>query len=136
MGNTLYCIYTITDPIENTIVYVGQAKDFNSRVSSYKYNCGNHKIAVWIDKIRAIGYEPIIEVLDEIPDCYKGFDKQFLYDFLYDLERYWIKQLKAWGFLLLNVHNYTISDYHKDLVKRTLVKKEAKRLNIKPPIKH
>lgn len=94
-------IYTISDPITKCIVYVGMSRDFKSRKSAHLYSFGsNNPIAKYIYNLKIIGVRPIIEIIDE---CHS---ENALY-----FEQYWIQQILAWGFSLLNVnicrHNTT-----------------------------
>ena len=87
-------IYTLTDPRDNLIKYVGKTKDPIRRVrhhfSSGKKN--NNPCNTWTKKLSLIGTPPIFEILD-IVSCN---DWQYW-------EKYWIAQIKAWGFNLKNI---------------------------------
>ena len=92
--NRKVVIYTILDPRDNKIRYVGKSVDFDYRKLRHLYNAKkstrSHKDA-WIRGILKSGLNPIFEVLDE---CSEQNWKE--------VESYWIYQLIAWGFSLLN----------------------------------
>lgn len=86
-------IYTLSDSLTNEIRYVGKTKNLIQR----KYNHLNksrdkntHK-RNWINLLIKEGRKPIMEVLDIVDDL------EWKY-----WEKYWIQQIKAWGFRLVN----------------------------------
>lgn len=89
--NEVY-IYTLSDPRDGLIKYVGRTKNMKERLknhcnparykNTYKFN--------WIKELRDLGLKPVIEEIDR-----EHKDDYFL-------EKYWAHQLKAWGFDLLN----------------------------------
>ena len=86
-------IYTLTCPITNEIKYVGKTKcKLSTRLS---YHCavkvGNITKVNWIRELKQKGLKPIIEELDLVDDNLSDFH-----------ERFWIHQLKNWGFILYN----------------------------------
>lgn len=90
--NAVYTIYTIAHPLTNEIVYVGCSSNFKQRQNVHT---GAHradtKIGLYIIGLREKYLLPKIEPIDF---CEK--DEAFF------LERYWIHQLTAWGYELLN----------------------------------
>jgi group I intron endonuclease len=85
-------IYTLSDPITNQIRYVGKTQNLNERFRSHvnAKKSNKHKVN-WINKLKNNGFLPVIEVLDVV-----SRDSWEL------AEKYWIQQMKAWGFNLLN----------------------------------
>lgn len=91
-------IYTLSDPITGEIRYIGKTKSsLKYRLSQHIHDSlnngtGTHKKA-WIKGLILKGVTPIIEILDIVQPqmCWK------------ELERYWIGQLKAWGYNLVNM---------------------------------
>lgn len=97
-------IYTLTDPITNEIKYCGKTNNLKIRLSGHmkekkvieKYN--------WIKNLKLKGLKPLLEVIDEVDDNNWDF-----------WEKYWISQLKTWGFDLLNKTNggeYSVTGFH------------------------
>lgn len=90
-----YYIYTLTDPIDKEVKYVGKSKDTKDRLKRHMSN--DHLKDSWTSKnkwllwLRNQGLKPEIEILDE-GDV----------DNIDDLEIYWIEQLKHWGYKLKN----------------------------------
>lgn len=89
-------IYTLTDPRDSRVRYVGVSKDntttLNSRLSRHIHEAKHllHKKSHrtnWIRSVLRDGLKPIVELLDEGS---------------YEEEIYWISQFKAWGFDLVN----------------------------------
>jgi hypothetical protein len=88
---TVY-IYTLSDPRDNLIKYVGKTVNPRVRKSSHctrsvKTICGN-----WIKNLKRAGLLPVFEILDETNNE----------DWVL-MEKYWISQIKAWGFNLKNM---------------------------------
>jgi group I intron endonuclease len=91
-------IYTLTDPTTGEIRYVGKTKSsLTYRLSQHIHDSlnngtGTHKKA-WIKGLILKGVTPTIEILDVVQPkmCWK------------ELEQYWISQLKAWGYSLVNM---------------------------------
>jgi hypothetical protein len=91
-------IYTLRDPRNNDIRYIGKTKWLNKRYKTHlehakKYGPGSTKKNSWIVKLLNDGILPIMEVLDELDDTTNW---QLV-------EQYWIAQFKAWGFNLTNM---------------------------------
>lgn len=93
----MYKIYTLADPRTNEIRYVGlTCKTLASRRSSHLTDARNlskknHRTH-WLRSLLKQQLKPVIELLDEASS----------YDDLIKLEIYWISQLKAWNFRLIN----------------------------------
>lgn len=87
-------IYTLSDPDTLQIRYVGKTKNsLTKRYNQHLYTKQSKaKVTKWIKKLKNNNKKPIIELLDR---C------SFL-DWV-NVERYWINQIKVWGFDLLNI---------------------------------
>ena len=88
-------IYTLDDPITHIPKYVGKThqnpkRRFSQHISSELHN--KSKKATWIKSLKNKGLKPILTILDQTEDS----DWEWL-------ERYWISQLKSWGFQLKNL---------------------------------
>ena len=86
-------IYTLSDPESNAIRYVGKTINIDKRLSQHiaeSKKSKNHK-ASWIKSLINKNITPKIEVIDEIDS------EEWEW-----LEIYWIAQIKAWGFDLVN----------------------------------
>ena len=94
-------IYTLSDPRNpNEIRYVGKTKQTLSRrltnhISDSKSRRYKLHTSNWIYSLLREGISPIIEELDSI-ECELKEDWA-------DLEKYWISQMKCWGFKLTNL---------------------------------
>jgi hypothetical protein len=80
------CIYTLSCPFTGNIVYVGYTKDYQQRKYQHEHGYGSCEINKWERYVLSQGLKPIIEILDMDSSC----------------EQYWIEQITAWGFELLN----------------------------------
>ncbi len=88
-------IYTLTDPRDGIIKYVGKTQ------TELKYRLNGHGNELhlkrggrknnWIRSLKNLGLMPIIEELDRVDINEWGF-----------WEQYWISQIKTWGFDLKN----------------------------------
>lgn len=89
-------IYTLSETSYSSVRYVGiTSKKLKERLYRHTAEANsdkkpNHRLN-WLRKIINDGRRPHIEVLDEVPFS----EWQFW-------EKYWISQLKAWGFNLVN----------------------------------
>lgn len=91
-------IYILKDPITKEIRYLGITKNpLNVRLNGHIHDCKHkkptHKIN-WIKSLLKLELRPIIELLEEVDDV-----------IAFDMEIYWIYQLKSWGFNLTNSTN-------------------------------
>lgn len=88
-------IYTLTDPRTGDVRYVGKTKQnlsdrLQSHLADTRKGIRSHKVS-WLRQLRSVGLIPVIEILDEVPDDEWKF-----------WERFWIQQIRAWGFNLTN----------------------------------
>jgi group I intron endonuclease len=90
-------IYALSDPRNNQIRYVGKTvMTLKKRLYHHLWDlkrCTNHHKKHWIEKLLESGDAPKILLLDEV-------DK----DGWQFWEKYWISQMKCWGFDLVNYH--------------------------------
>lgn len=89
----LFKVYTLSCPISKTIRYVGVTKkSLMDRLCGHIYEAKTRNVLnnknKWVNDVE----RPIIEVLETT-------DNE---DYSYFLEKFWINQLKDWGFDLLN----------------------------------
>lgn len=89
-------IYALHCPIANTVRYVGKSVDPSKRlrahIGSAKRLTYRHHTSAWLRKLLAVGLEPELLILEEVPD---GGDWQ-------SIERFWISQADAVGWCLTN----------------------------------
>lgn len=90
-------IYTLSD--SNDIFYVGVTTQtlfyrLLGHINQYKNNNSNLK-SEKINKMIRLGVTPHIDLIE----CFDLEDNFLAYDF----EKYWIWQLKSWGFDLVNI---------------------------------
>lgn len=89
-----YKIYTLAHPITLEVVYVGQTSTgLNERLIRHYGSCltRTSNVYKWIKELRDNKLIPIIELVEEVSEDLKNIS-----------EKYWISQLKEWGFNLLN----------------------------------
>lgn len=87
-------IYTLACPFSGEIKYVGKTvKPLKDRLSEHLADAKRavNKRTNWVKSVVAKGGVPIIEALSE---CYEDWEEE---------ERYWIAQMRAWGFRLKNM---------------------------------
>lgn len=89
-------IYTLVDPNNQDIKYVGKTSNPVVRLQrhiqiSKKYENSNK--SRWIKSLLEINKKPLMEIIEECND-----------NNVNDLEIYWISQMEAWGFNLLNIN--------------------------------
>jgi group I intron endonuclease len=85
-------IYTLSDPISDEIFYCGKTINLKERFNGHMKEKHNEKKRNWILSLKKIGLKPkmeIIEICDE--------------NDWHIFEKYWISQLKSWGFNLFNL---------------------------------
>jgi len=90
-------IYTLADPINGQIRYVGKANNIKKTLSCHLTSSNLIKSSYknsWIKGLQNLGVNPIIEIIDEV-----------LFDEWESWEQYWISQIKSWGFKLTNLTN-------------------------------
>lgn len=102
-------IYTLTNPINNLVFYIGSAYDVERRffqhINDSTYYSGKN-LTKYINKMNC---RPVIEVVDEILVMNK---REAL-----KTEIYWIDQFRQWGFRLTNsqFNLSKISDIQKSM---------------------
>jgi len=111
-----YKIYTLEDPITNEIRYVGKTsrntdKRLSEHISSLKANHGTHKIN-WIKLLLKNNLKPLLKIIDLA-------DNELHME---ELEKYWIKQLKHWGFSLVNSCDYGPGVLNRKVHEETKIK--------------
>lgn len=86
-------IYALIDPITLHIRYVGKANNVSQRYRAHLNKARKHQAHKlnWINSLKKQKLKPILYVLDVVP----------MEDWIF-WERYWISQVKTWGFDLLN----------------------------------
>jgi len=90
-------IYSLRDPIDNQIKYIGKANDIKFRFYTHTVNCNllkNTPKIQWIKSLKKQGLNPIIEEVD----CVDKNEWQFW-------EIYYISLFRSWGFKLKNITN-------------------------------
>lgn len=89
---TVY-IYTLSDPRNNLVRYVGKTKNPMMRLKNHmnrKHNEKSHKTN-WIETLKRNKLKPIFEIIDEVP----------VNEWKY-WEKFWIQMMHNWGFNLVN----------------------------------
>ena len=90
-------IYTLTDPRDGLIKYVGKTKNsLIRRLQCHESDARSRKTRNpninWIKSLLSDGFHPIIEEIEKVDDAEWEHSEMF-----------WIGQLKAWGFELKNM---------------------------------
>ncbi len=85
-------IYTLNDPRNNQIRYVGKTEQkFSYRLNGHLQDVGRCHRVNWINELKALGLKPLIKQLEIVRgDNWK------------DRERFWIKKFRELGFNLTN----------------------------------
>lgn len=111
-------IYTLTDPRDNKVKYIGKTKkDINKRLIRHvNESNSNSKKDNWIKLLKKYNLIPTVELLDI------GDSKN-----INSLEIYWISQFITWGFDLKNTTNG--GDGGWDNIKHTEISKDKMRNN-------
>lgn len=111
MENRKVYIYTLTDPKDGSVKYIGKTFRLGRRLRDHLYEAkkSNTPKNAWINKLLREGRKPILDIIDE---CYIKESN--------DLEIYWISQFKTWGFELKNYTNggegsYGVEPWNKGL---------------------
>jgi len=86
-------IYSLTNPMNGEIFYVGKTENLNKRFKHHKKSEEKKPSRLYIKAMQDKGIDPVIDILQEVED---GSDFKFW-------ETYWIQQVRAWGFNLTNV---------------------------------
>jgi len=86
-------IYTLTDPTNNMIRYVGKTNNPKQRYSAHLNGARKHQAHKknWIEKLKKEGLKPIFEIVDEV----------LIEDWVF-WEKWWISLIKSWGYSLVN----------------------------------
>lgn len=97
-----YYIYTLTNPLNGEIFYVGKTVNMETRYRQHlNFNFADKNLKNEVIKfVLEQSAVPIIEELDCV-DCVYREDE----DYVNELEIYWIHQLRAWGMPLKNKHS-------------------------------
>ena len=93
MVNSETYIYTLSNPLNGQIKYVGKTDNIEKRYLSHLSKSKNKKTYkdCWIYSLLSENINPLIEIIDVVPKS----EWQFW-------EKYWISQLESWGFNLTN----------------------------------
>lgn len=86
-------IYTLSDPRNNQVRYVGKTNNPKQRRSAHGVLTREQKSRKknWVKHLKSLGLKPVFEIIEEVNiDGWK------------EAEKFWITQFKAWGFRLLN----------------------------------
>lgn len=110
-------IYTLTNPINNNVYYVGITAYPTKRFLNHLKTADTSKTTGYLV---SLGLQPIMH---EIDSCDNDQHK-------YRIEEYWIHQFRCWGFILDNKNNVAV----KSTVKK-LRWPEGKRDRVKPILK-
>ena len=91
-----YYIYTLTDPIDGIIKYIGKTKNIEKRLKRHMSDWSINsepwtRKNKWLKWLKNSNLMPIIESIDN------GDSNN-----INNLEKYWISQFKCWGFKLKN----------------------------------
>lgn len=89
-------IYTLSDPRNGEIRYVGKTISLKGRKKShfYSFSRPEHPKTIWVKELRALGLKPSMEVIETV-----HFEKDEGWE---EVERFWISTFKFYGFKLLN----------------------------------
>ena len=90
----LVYIYVLLDPLTNMVRYVCKTDNIQKRLNEHIRKasyCKTYKDK-WINKLILHNQKPLIEVVDEVSKKDWSF-----------WEKYWIDQIKTWGFKLTNI---------------------------------
>lgn len=85
-------VYTLTDPRDNLIKYVGVTHRPKRRLYEHLNDSENNLKSAWIKRLQILGLVPIYDEID-VTDI----------DNFSWVEQYWISQLRTWGFPLKNM---------------------------------
>lgn len=102
-------IYTLSDPTNNEVKYVGITSRPIKRFYEHLNNDENNKKSAWIKNLKKNKLTPIYEVIEVTDEL--NFS---------NLEKFWISQFKTWGFDLVNMTDggegsYGVSPWNKGL---------------------
>src|SRR5712691_10969682 len=98
-----YQIYTLIDPRDNTIRYVGKSDDTEYRYWQHMHSHGGgRQERYWISELKKLGLSPIVEILETIDAPYDE-----AHTIVLQREQYWIDELVSTGAPLINVFGIT-----------------------------
>ena len=80
-----FYIYTLTDPRDNSVRYVGLTRWPEQRRGQHRYAPSKTPLGEWLDELSAVGLAPIFTVIEEVIGCHEGRD----------CEKNWIKHYQA-----------------------------------------
>lgn len=114
-------IYVLVDPINNDIKYCGKTINPKERyIGHLKEKKTQKEKRDWICELKTKKLKPVLEILDEVDDENWDF-----------WEKYWICQLKSWGFNLFNKTNggeiSVVGFKHTEETKRKITKSQTGR---------
>lgn len=93
MKNTPFTnIYTLSNPINNEVRYLGKTISLKERYSKHKRKKNNTHKDCWVASLNNSGVLPKMEVIDVVPTDEWEF-----------WETWWIQLLKSWNFNLTNI---------------------------------
>lgn len=96
-----YSIYTLANPDNGNIFYVGKSVNLENRLQSHM-DIRNTDESFKSEIIRFLlsnGKKPIIEEIDSFECIYREDE-----DFVGQMEVYWMHQLKSWGIEIININ--------------------------------
>ena len=95
MTHKITYIYTLSDPISDTVKYVGKTINPKERYRTYIKQAKNGKrsnlVINWVKSLLKNDLTPKMDIIDEVIGPWEW------------LEKYWISQFKTWGFKLKNM---------------------------------
>lgn len=102
-------VYTLTDPIDGLIKYVGITSRPTRRMVDHLNDKRNNLKSTWIKSLKNLGLTPLFEIIDVTDE--ENYCK---------VEQYWISQMKTWGFHLKNMTDggdgsYGVKPWNKGL---------------------
>ena len=118
-------IYTLTDPITNTVRYIGQTNNLNRRLNGHIQTSLNmnskksntHK-SCWIRKLLNQNTKPIINIIHECID----YEESNFY------EKYYITKYTNEGFNLTNSYHSDVTEFSKETREKISKFKTGKKL--------
>jgi group I intron endonuclease len=87
-------IYLLSDPRNKSIKYVGKTYRVERRFRDHLNESKNTKKTAWVKKLKKNGLLPELFIIEETDELSCDF-----------WEKYWISQIKTWGFELTNMTN-------------------------------
>ncbi len=97
-------IYYIKCPLTKNIFYVGKTNDLRGRKQYHLNGNQGGSVGEYERYLTSNGHEPIFQVLEYvfIPFIGNLNEKRHRQEYMSSMEVYWIHQIRAWGFKLLN----------------------------------